>query len=110
MTQEIKTFEEMTREDLQKLRNEIVLNSCYFYDYNNSFGFYNHDVCYFFDGYYDYLWELAEEKYNVDDITHALVIDEFDTIDNLVSWYNCYDDLSWIRNDNNEDDEDEDYD
>ena len=104
MSKEIKTFEEMTREDLQKLRNEIVLNSCYFYDYNNSFGFYKHDICAFFDGYYDYLWELAEETYNADDITHALIIDEFDNIDNLEYWFNCYDDLSWIRTDNADED------
>ena len=96
MAKEIKRFEEMTRDDLQKLRDEIILNSCYFYDYNNSFGFYNHDICAFFDGYYDYLWELAEEKYNPDDVTHFLVINEFDNIDNLEYWFNCYDDLSWI--------------
>ena len=104
MAKEIKRFEEMTRDDLQKLRDEIILNSCYFYDYNNSFGFYNHDICAFFDGYYDYLWELAEEKYNPDDVTHFLVINEFDNIDNLEYWFNCYDDLSWVRTDNAEED------
>ena len=99
-----KSFDKLTREDLQKLRNEIVLNSCYFYDYTNSFGFDEHDICEFFDGYYDYLWELAGEKYNTDEITLFQIIGEFDNIDNLVSWFNCYDDLSWVRINEEEDD------
>lgn len=99
-----KSFDKLTREDLQKLRNEIVLNSCYSYDYTNSFDFNEHDICAFFDGYYDYLWELAKEKYNTDEITHFLISDEFDNIDNLVCWFDCYDDLSWVRINEEEDD------
>lgn len=98
----VKTFEEMTREDLQQLRNEIVLNSIYFYDYANSFGFNVHDICAFFDGYYSYLEELVEEDGK--ECTTDNVI-EYDTIDNLECWFNCYDDLSWVRIDD-EDDED----
>lgn len=99
-----KLFEEMTRENLQKLRNEITLNSCYTYDYTNSFGFNEHDICAFFDGYYDYIWELAEENHSPNEVTLYLVIDEFDNIDNLVDWFNCYDDLSWVRINEDEDD------
>lgn len=99
-----KLFEEMTRENLQKLRNEITLNSCYFYDYTNSFGFNEYDMCAFFDGYYDYIWELAEENHSPNEVTHYLVIDEFDNIDNLVDWFNCCDDLSWVKINEEEDD------
>ena len=82
-----KDFEDLEKEDLQKLREEIVLNSHYFADYENSFGFNEKDIAYFFDGYVNYLQELSEEDF--------LMLDD---IENLWSWYNCYDDLSWVRN------------
>ena len=56
-----KDFEDLEREDLAQLRKEIVLNSYYIGDYENSFGFNAKDISYFFDGYMDYITELCEE-------------------------------------------------
>lgn len=93
-----KDFEDLEREDLQKLRNEIVLNSHYTADYFNSFGFNAKDVCTFFDGYMDFITEICKENDLEDNIDNILM---FDNIDNLERWFNCYDDLSWVRNESN---------
>ena len=55
-----KTFEKLTSAELSKLRKEIILNSLYVSDYENSFGFDANDICCFFDGYVSYLEELAK--------------------------------------------------
>ena len=88
-----KNFEELTKEELVELRNDIVLNSLYLADYENSFGFNPTQVSHFFEGFVDYIFELAKE----DGVTDfSCVFDAYDTEENLWSWFNCYDDLSWI--------------
>lgn len=94
----MKKFEDLTSSELWKLRDEITLNSIYIADYRNSFRFNAKDICTFFDGYVDYLFELAEEdKFPTDD--EIAVFDKYDTEDNLYSWFNCYDDFSWVKSD-----------
>lgn len=104
----MKFFEDFTTEDLRQLRNEIVLNSIYVSDYENSFGISAKSVSDFFDGYMDYLSELVEEeKGSKKDIT----IDEIfakDNISTLEEWYYCHDSFEWVEYDTNEDEE-EDY-
>lgn len=85
---------EETREKLQQLRDEIRLGSLYATDYQNTMGFDYHDVQDFFDGYSDFLYELAQEDYeegNLDfDPYHAEITDiydEYDNIDTLENWY-----------------------
>lgn len=92
----MKRFEDFTKEDLQQLRNEITLNSLNTSDYDNSFGILPKSAQEFFEGYIDYLVELAEEGGQYDDIDAAF---ELDTIENLVVWFNCYDDFSWVEYD-----------
>ena len=91
----MKRFDELTKQDLTKLRKEIVLNSLYVHDYQNSFGFADESVCSFFDGYVSYLEELAEEDNFVCNTFFELA-NKYDTEDNLWSWYNCFDDFSWV--------------
>lgn len=86
-----KRFEDLTIDELWQLREEIKLYSLYIADYDNSFDFYPNDVCAFFEGYCDYLDELQSEG---DKSIPAL---EYDSKENLWSWFNCYDDLSWVR-------------
>ena len=91
-----KRFEDLTRRDLIKLRKEIVLNSLFISDYENSFGFSPKSVNLFFDSYISFLDELAEEDgFNTDDINEFF--NKYDTIDNLESWYNCYEDFDWVK-------------
>lgn len=91
-----KNFEDLTEEELWKLRKEIVLNSLYLSDYTNSYYFNTNDLSIFFDGYIDYLYELADEDdFSYDDLDELLR--EYDNDTNLYSWFNCYDDLSWIK-------------
>lgn len=86
-----KIFADLTKEELWKLRNEIVLYSCMIKDYDNSFDFYPNDICTFFDGYANYLDELA-----IDDGSEYPAL-EYDNEDNLWAWFNCCEDYSWVR-------------
>jgi hypothetical protein len=91
-----KNFADLTCEELWKLRKEIVLKSIYYADYVNSFGFNSEDVCYFFDGYIDYIDELAEEKEGTL-LDMDTLFEKYDNKENLWSWFNCFEDLSWVR-------------
>lgn len=92
----MKKFEDLTREDLAKLRKEIVLNSLYISDYENSFGISADSVGSFFDGYVSYLEELAEEdNFKYDDMFP--LFKKYDTIDNLYSWYCCFEEFDWVK-------------
>ena len=71
-------------EQLKQLRSEIVLGSVYTSEYKNSLKLDIREVQDFFDGYVEYLWEIAGENGSSD-------IDEYDTQENLESWYNCFD-------------------
>ena len=88
-----KAFEELTSAELLHLRKEIILNSILIYDYTNSSGFNSWDICSFFDGYVSYLEELARE----DGYEGIDYLTKYDTEENLYSWFLCYDDLSWVR-------------
>lgn len=91
-----KRFEDLTREDLAKLRGEIVLNSLYISDYENSFGFSAKSVNLFFDSYVSFLDELAEENGDIIEDTFEF-FNKYDTIDNLENWYGCYEDFDWVE-------------
>lgn len=79
----------LTREELWDLRKEIVLNSLYTSDYENTHHILPRDAQNFFDGYVEYLYELAEENGEEPDI-HDLCI-KYDNADNLENWYYCFD-------------------
>jgi len=78
----------MNRNTLWQLRNEIILNSLYVADYQNSFGYTPQSVCDFFDGYMEYLEELATEQYG--SCCSLEQIFSFDNPDNLYNWYGCF--------------------
>lgn len=77
-------------EYLWELRQQIVLNSIYVTDYRNSFGIDEKKVCYFFDGYISFLTEMEKEKYGKELDNISDFFDEFDTEENLKSWYGCF--------------------
>ena len=81
----------VTLEDVLKLRSEIVLNSLFISDYQNSIGLDPREVCIFFDGYVDFLAEKIEfdfGKLDGDDYFDALW--EYDTPENLEEWWGCF--------------------
>lgn len=105
----IKRLEDFTREDLARLRSEVVLNSLYESDYQNSFGISQHSASLFFDSYLDdicdrasedgYKWDYAEPGstyYKEGYHTWSEFLEKYDTLDNLVSWWGCYKDFSWV--------------
>ena len=86
----MKRFQDLTSNELWKLRTSITLNV----KYDNNFGYNEYKLANFFESYYDYIWELAEEKYA--NVNHELVIKEFDNEVNLYSWFNCFDELDFM--------------
>ena len=92
----MKNFADLTTDELWELRQEIVLNSIYVSDYENSFGYHKEDMCLFFDSYLSYLCELMEEM-GIASEDHLKCLDEFDNPANLKCWYDHYEDFSWVR-------------
>lgn len=78
----------MNKNTLWQLRNEIMLNSLYVADYQNSFGYTAQSVCDFFDGYTEYLGELATEQYGIGCSLEQIF--RFDNAENLYNWYGCF--------------------
>ncbi len=84
-------FADMTKEDLWKLRKEICLNSLFVSDYRNNFGFTEESVCTFFDGYMEFLGEIAEERFG-----EKATLDNVFTLDdaeNLYEWFCCFEEF-----------------
>lgn len=77
----------LSKKDLQVLRNEILLNSLFISDYENSFGLDLWEVNAFFDGYLDYLEDLML-KNNCSDENYFDNLEKYDTLENLWNYYN----------------------
>jgi hypothetical protein len=87
-----KKFEDLTPTELWNLRTEIVLDSFYFDDYTNSFGFNKYDMAAFFNGYSEHLYELMQEDNATDE-----QFKEYDNETHLLDWFNCHESFSWVR-------------
>lgn len=79
-------IKDLTKEQLWQLRQEIVLNSLFISDYENSLGIDAKECNTFFEGYVEYLWELAtsELDYTGNDI--MWVFEKLDNKDNLADY------------------------
>lgn len=88
----------LTKNQLKQLRKEIVLNSLFLNDYNNSLFIKNKTVCAFMDSYIEYLYEIAHENnFKSDNITD--VLNEYDNIENLYNYYLCYENGPLLQDD-----------
>ena len=92
-------FTDLNQDELWKLRSEIVLNSLFVSDFRNSFGFDANSMCDFFDGYYDYLYDLYLDYIYEKGIDIPFDVSMFDNSDNLFDWYWHFDDFSWVKYD-----------
>ena len=72
------------------MRKEIVVNSWFTSDYENTHHILPRNVQDFFDGYISYLYELAEENGENPDIQDLCI--KYDNADNLENWYYCFED------------------
>ena len=79
---------ELTCDQLAKLRKEVVLGSIFTHDFENSFGI-PRDICQnFFDGFNEYIGELMlEDGHDADEYWD--LISHYDTSSNLYDWYCC---------------------
>lgn len=85
----------LTKNKLWALRQEIVLNSLFMSDYQNSVGYTPQSVWAFFDGYMDYLDELATEEHGSDCSLEQVF--RFDNAENLEAWYGCFESCPFKR-------------
>lgn len=74
---------DLSEQEICQLRKEIVLGSMYYKDYENNQGLNCYEVCNFFDGYVEYLWEIASENGmdNIDDVS------SLDNTENLIDYF-----------------------
>lgn len=88
----------LSGKQLWQLRSEIVLDSYYLHDYENSLGIDSHYVCAFFEGYSEYLSELMDED-GIPDNEKLDKVHLYDTIDNLENYQGCveYSDEEMIK-------------
>lgn len=88
----------LTKNQLKQLRKEIVLNSLFLNDYNNSLFIKEKTACAFFDSYIEYLYEIAHENnFKSNDITD--VLNKYDNIENLYNYYLCYENDPLLQDD-----------
>jgi len=91
----------IAKEDLWKLRQEIVLNSLYYSDYRNSFGITTHSCCDFFDGYIEDLKDMMIMDIGTYDDSK---FSEYDNAEHLEQWYYCFEtepfeyEEGWLEN------------
>jgi hypothetical protein len=86
-------FNNLSQTDLWNYRCGIDISSIIISDFTNPFGITEKSMCTFFNGYLEYLWELAEEKHL--EPTYGDIL-EFDNSETLYDWYNCYGDFTWV--------------
>lgn len=83
----------LTKEQLWKLRLEVPIGSLFVNDYENSFEIPAKQVCDFFDGYLDVLWDIAADDIpDMEGVDFEEAIDRYDCPENLYNWYiDCQD-------------------
>lgn len=77
-------IKDLNQKQLMQLRKEIVLNSLFIKDYVNSFNINPKECCTFFEGYVEYLEELAEADGGV---TSVDTFKRYDNDTNLYDWW-----------------------
>ena len=83
MGRRARKISDLSKEKLWKLRQQVVLNSVFLEDYANDMGIDTKECCYFFDGYVEYLNEIAEGRGGkTNDFTYL----RYDNKDNLYDW------------------------
>lgn len=91
----------MSKKELWKLRQEIVLNSIYTSDYENSYGIAPDELYEFFNGYFDELhYILLDEKggdfiKSLNDNQYYKEIFALDNEDNLYNYYYSIENISF---------------
>ena len=94
----MKRLEDFTREDLEKFRKDIILNSLFVSDYQNSLGITTDIACLFFDSFMSFIENIAEEEgFHLTDKNWKEFLEKYDTLDNLEAWLGCYEDFSWVE-------------
>ena len=82
--------EQYAKNKLWNIRNDVVLNSIYYSDYENRYGYDVRIICHFFDSYLEYLEErMYEDIPNYKDDEFLKYLPKYDTKNNLWTFYYC---------------------
>ena len=78
----------LSKNQLKQLRKQIILNSLYTKDYSNNLFIKEKTAYAFFDGYIEYLLEIATDNgIKVNDNNYMDILKKYDTFKNLYEWY-----------------------
>lgn len=81
----------LTTKELISLREDVILGSLNYKDYENTLNLKAVDVFDFFDCYLNYLGELMEEDIrNYSDEDFWDFLEKYDTEENLINFYHTY--------------------
>ena len=87
----MKQEEFVPERDLPLLRKQIRLGSLFYADYENDMGFARESVCDFFDGFLDFVYEIAKEDTGEKYPEWDEVMKRYDTDEYLIQWWYCFD-------------------
>lgn len=86
-----KTIKDLGPRQIWKLRKQIVVNSLYLIDYENSYGVDPLEVSEFFDGWLDFLVEdMKEDHSDYEDDMFWDLFPKYDTPKKLLAWWYCW--------------------
>lgn len=81
---------------LWNIRKDIVLNSLYYSDYENRYGYNVYMICNFFDGFLEYVENLMfEDIPGFKDEKFFDYLAEYDTKENIWEWYCMIEDIEF---------------
>jgi len=88
--------EKYAKQKLWNIRKDITLDSIWFCDYENRYGYSPYVMYQFFDGFLDYIDELMKENgqnIHEDYFFHWLPL--YDNKETLWRWYCCFDEIDF---------------
>ena len=77
----------LTKKQLKQLRDEIVLNSIFLKDYDNTLFIKRDRVCNFFNSFIEYIEEIYTEKHGHSAYSYDDLFKEYDNINTLYDYY-----------------------
>lgn len=74
-----------------ELRDQITLGSLFISDYRNTLGVDPREACDFFDGFVEFINELAaDDGFDFSNGTFDELYGQYDTKENLEAWWYCF--------------------
>lgn len=89
----------LTKKQLKQLKNEIVLNSLFMKDYDNTLFIKRDRVCNFFNSFIEYIEEIYTERHGHSAYSYNELFKEYDNINNLYNYYCMFEEDPLLQDD-----------